>query len=104
VKGQTVRASDVEVGKPVELTMVLGKLGHRQFLYRTEAGALVRLPHRIRGTKDIRPYDEQHPVWVKAQKGAEHWSPVGGLGVDTAALFAFFHRPKVTVNNNSGTH
>lgn len=90
--------ADGVVEKPKEVVKVLGALGHRRFIHRTTSGALVELPHRIRGCKDIRPYEEQHPIWVKTQKGFERWQhPIqgtanganGALGV--WAVYNLFH-------------
>lgn len=92
---QSIPFSNV-VEKPTELVKIRGKFGHRRFIHRTDAGILVELPHRIRGVKDIRPYEEQHPVWEKTQTGAKRWSPVAALGLDFYAAKQLLH-PSTTV-------
>lgn len=54
----------------------------RSWFYRVEGSEdLMVVPKKIKKAKDLRSYEEQHPRWVKIQKGCEHWVPVGGAVV-----------------------
>jgi hypothetical protein len=73
-----------------ELIKVRGHFWNRSHLYTTTSGGAVWVNKlfRVRGTKDIRPYSEQHPIWTKGQVGARRWAPVFsifGAGYQTYA-------------------
>lgn len=61
-----------------------GGIFRRIYTYETESGRRFYLRQKLRGVKDVRPYEVQHPGWHKIQEGFKRWNPVVSGGTDAA--------------------
>lgn len=79
---------DAIKSNPPELVTALvarsGGIFRRIYTYETESGRHFYLRQKLRGVKDVRPYEVQHPYWHKTQEGFRRWNPVVNGATDGA--------------------